>query len=48
MSVVQACVGEIFRRYGDEFLFANRLPVYWLKAIEAIKLCRTVELGGHV
>jgi hypothetical protein len=39
MNVAQASVGEIFRRYGDEFLFTNRLPAHWLKAIEAIKLC---------
>ncbi|MCK4344697.1 MAG: IS91 family transposase [Bacteroidales bacterium] len=44
----QTSVGEIFRRYGDEFLSKHHLPVHWLKAIEAIKLCRTAELGGHV
>ncbi len=48
MDSAHTSVGEIFRRYGDEFLFANRIPTHWLKAIEAIKLCRTVKLGGHV
>lgn len=48
MSTAQASVGEIFRRHGDEFLSKHHLPVHWLKAIEALKLCRTVELGGHV
>jgi len=44
----QVSVGEIFRRYGDEFLSKHRLPIHWLKAIGAVKLCRTAELGGHV
>ncbi len=48
MGVAHTSVGEIFRRYGDEFLSEHHLPVHWLKAIEALKLCRTVELGGHV
>jgi len=48
MSNAQISVGEIFRQYGNEFLSRHRLPVHWLKAIEAIKLCRTAELGGHV
>jgi len=48
MGVSHTSVGEIFRRYGDEFLSEHLLPVHWLKAIEALKLCRTAELGGHV
>jgi len=48
MGNAQTSVGEIFRRYGNEFLSKHQLPVHWLKAIQAIKLCRTVELGGHI
>lgn len=43
----RATVGKIFRLYADEFLSLNILPTFWLKTIEAIKLCRTADLGGH-
>jgi len=42
-----ASVGNIFRLYADDYISRRVLPVHWLKAIEAIKLCRTAALGGH-
>lgn len=39
---------DIFRRYGEEYRKAHRLPLNILKAMGAIESCRTSELGGHI
>ena len=41
-------VGDIFREYGSSYRSAHELPLYKLKAMSAIKSCRTSTLGGHV
>ena len=41
-------VADIFRRYGQAYRQANRLPRRKLKAMGAIEQCRTAKLGGHV
>jgi len=43
-------VGDIFRAYGPVYRdeHGDSLPVRHLRAMRAIELCRTAELGGHV
>lgn len=41
-------LADIFRKYGEDYCRQQKLPAYILKAIEAIKKCRTAELGGHI
>jgi hypothetical protein len=41
-------VGGIFRRYGDAYRSAHRLPPGHLKVMRAVERCRTAALGGHV
>ena len=40
-------VGEIFRRYGEEYLgkFADSMPAVHKRALELLRACRTGELG---
>lgn len=41
-------VAEIFREHSQAYCLAHKLPLRMLKAITAIKQCRTAELGGHI
>jgi hypothetical protein len=40
-------VQDIFNQYGDAYKKNHQLPLHILKAIAAIRSCRTAELGGH-
>lgn len=39
---------DIFYEHGEDYRKAHRLPLNLLKAMTAIEVCRTAELGGHV
>jgi len=43
-------VGDIFRAYGPAYrqVYGKGLPVRHLRTMDAIEMCRTAELGGHV
>lgn len=41
-------VADIFRAYGAAYRQAHEMPVRHLRAMRAIEICRTAELGGHV
>lgn len=41
-------LAEIFRRYGPAYRQAHSLPLSQLKVMQAIVLCRTEYLGGHL
>jgi hypothetical protein len=41
-------LADIVRRYGDSYRKTRRLPLNQLRALRAIEICRTKELGGHV
>jgi hypothetical protein len=41
-------VADIFRSHGDAFIDSHSLGIQQLKAIQAIRRCRTAALGGHV
>jgi hypothetical protein len=41
-------VADIFRLYGPEYRRAHGMPLRQLRAMRAIEICRTAELGGHV
>jgi hypothetical protein len=41
-------VADIFRSHGDAFIDRHSLGIPQLKAIQAIRRCRTAALGGHV
>ena len=41
-------VAQILRVYGDEFRKTHRLSPHQLKALQAIEICRTSTLGGHI
>jgi len=38
---------DIFKLYGDEYMFSHSLPPHVHKAVRAIQDCRTSVLGGH-
>jgi hypothetical protein len=41
-------LAHIVRQYGDHFI-ANKQPLgYHKKVLNAISICRTAQLGGHV
>lgn len=40
-------VADIFRRYGEDYRKAHRMPLHHLRAMHAIEVCRTATLGGH-
>jgi hypothetical protein len=40
-------VADIFRAYGPQYREEHRLPLRHLRAMHAIEICRTAELGGH-
>jgi hypothetical protein len=41
-------VADIFRLHGPAYRQAHGMPLRQLRAMRAIELCRTAELGGHV
>ena len=41
-------VGDIFRRYGEDYRQYNPLSYEQRKAMHHIEVCRTAELGGHI
>jgi len=41
-------VSDIFRNYSDVYMKNHNLPLNQLRAINAIKFCRSKELGGHI
>ncbi len=41
-------VSDIFRAYGPAYRQAHEMPVRHLRAMRAVEICRTAELGGHV
>lgn len=41
-------VADIFHKYGDSYRQARELPLYQLRAMRSIEICRTKELGGHI
>jgi hypothetical protein len=41
-------LADVFHRYEEEYLKENKLPWNIVKAINAIKNCRTESLGGHI
>jgi len=41
-------VADIFRLHGAAYLEAHGMPLRQLRAMRAIEICRTAELGGHV
>ena len=47
---MQRCleVADIFRAYGPAYRQAHEMPVRHLRAMRAVEICRTAELGGHV
>jgi hypothetical protein len=40
-------VADIFRAYGPLYRESHTLPIRHLRAMRAIEICRTSELGGH-
>jgi len=40
-------VADIFRAYGPLYKKGHNLPIRHLRAMRAIEICRTAELGGH-
>ncbi|MFY0652970.1 MAG: IS91 family transposase [Cyclobacteriaceae bacterium] len=44
----QVSLADIFNKYADEFINSHSLCVDQLKAIHAIRSCRTAVLGGHI
>jgi len=41
-------VADIFRAFGPAYREAHKLPLRHLRAMRAIEICRTAELGGHL
>ena len=41
-------VADIVRQHGPEYIESHNLPRNQLRAMHAVKICRTGELGGHV
>lgn len=41
-------VQDIFRKYGESYCRQYKLSIEQAKAMRAISLCRTAELGGHM
>ncbi len=40
-------VADIFRAYGPQYRQIHNLPLRHLRAMQAIEICRTADLGGH-
>lgn len=41
-------VADIFRAHGQEYRHGHKLSVRHRRAMRAVEICRTAELGGHV
>jgi hypothetical protein len=41
-------VADIFRKHGQAYRVANKMPLNHIRTLQAIERCRTAELGGHV
>jgi len=41
-------VADIFRHYGEAYRHSCALPRSYLKVMQAIEVCRTAYLGGHI
>jgi hypothetical protein len=41
-------VADVFRAFGPAYREAHKLPLRHLRAMRAIEICRTAELGGHI
>jgi len=41
-------VADIFRAFGPSYREAHELPLRHLRAMRAIEICRTAELGAHI
>jgi predicted Zn-ribbon and HTH transcriptional regulator len=41
-------LADIFRRHGESYRRAHRLPASHKKVMRAVSVCRTAELGGHL
>ena len=41
-------VADIFRAFGPVYREQHALSIAQLRAMRAIEICRTAELGGHV
>lgn len=41
-------VADIFRQYGHAYRESHEMPLNQKRAMRAIEICRTSELGGHV
>jgi hypothetical protein len=41
-------VADILRAYGPLYKNGHNLPIRHLRAMRAIEICRTAELGGHI
>jgi hypothetical protein len=41
-------LADVFGLYGERYRQSRRLPVFQLKVIRAIQICRTAALGGHM
>lgn len=41
-------IADIFQQFGQAFLKQYPQPLYKLKAMNAIEICRTSKLGGHI
>lgn len=41
-------VADVFRQYGLSYRQSHKMPLNHLRAMRAIEICRTRELGGHV
>ena len=41
-------LADILQKYGEQYYAAGKIPAHHLRTLDAIKRCRTAELGGHV
>ena len=41
-------VADIIREFGPSYRKTKKLPLHFLKVMNAIEKCRTSLLGGHV
>ncbi len=41
-------VADIFRAFGPAYREAHQMPFRHLRAMRAIEICRTAQLGGHL
>jgi len=41
-------VADIFRKHGQAYRAANKMPLVHIRTMRAIEKCRTAELGGHI